>query len=158
MPLQPSTATSRDDAASLNSASSSRKGIERERDISLNGSESSSTRNRRPSSVFEHVGGMWDRFGKRLQSRGEPDRRRLSSSMLGLNGSAVDVVDSGSSVDDHVSAALLLLSEDHGGGNEKKRKDLGQTSLGWFFSGSKARAESSSLPRQATHRKLVVDR
>lgn len=116
MPLQPSTATSRDDAASLNSASSSRKGIERERDISLNGSESSSTRNRRPSSVFEHVGGMWDRFGKRLQSRGEPDRRRLSSSMLGLNGSAVDVVDSGSSVDDHVSAALLLLIEDHGGG------------------------------------------
>lgn len=41
---------------------------------------------------------------------------------------------------------------------QKKRKDSGQTSLGGFFSGSKARAESSSLPRQATHRKLVVDR
>lgn len=105
MPLQPPTTKSRDDAASLYSSAnnSSRKGIERERDISLNGSESSSSRNRRPSSVFEHVGGMWDRFGRRLQSRGEADRRRLSSSMPGLNESAVDVVESGSCVDDHVS-------------------------------------------------------
>jgi hypothetical protein len=66
-------------------------------------SSDTSSRNRRPSSVFEHVGGMLDRFGRRLQSRGEADRRRMSNSVIGLNESAVDVGESGSSLDDHVS-------------------------------------------------------
>jgi hypothetical protein len=72
--------------------------------MSQSSSDTSTTRNRRPSSVFDHVGGMLDRFGRRLQSRGEADRRRMSNSVNGLNESAVDIGESGSSVDDHVSS------------------------------------------------------
>ncbi|UZJ55493.1 hypothetical protein CBS101457_004813 [Exobasidium rhododendri] len=90
---QQSTATSaREDAATSfysPTPAFARKAIERDRDISANGADLLS-RNRRSSSVFDQFGGMLDRFGRRLHSRGESkeERRVLSSSML--NGSAVD--------------------------------------------------------------------
>lgn len=110
-----STSTARDEIASFYASAIGRKGaIDRERDISQTSSETSTARNRRPNSVFDHVGGMLDRFGRRLQSRGEADRRRMSSSVNGINESALDVGESGSSVDDHVSSYVSRQRREKG--------------------------------------------
>lgn len=106
-----SATTSRDDTATFHSPLM-RKGIDRERDNSLSGSESLPKKERRPSSVFEHVGGMLDRFGRRLHSRGDSrdDRHRLSNATAGLSGSAIDVGEGGGSVDEHVSEDGLVVA------------------------------------------------
>lgn len=59
-------------------------------------------RNRRPSSVFDHVGGMIDKFGRKLQSRTETrdDRRRSSNS---ASNAALDVTADEAGADHHVS-------------------------------------------------------
>lgn len=66
----------------------------RRRDRGLNASEQ---RSRRPSSVLEQVGGIFDRFGKKLghsrnESKDAASKRPVSTaSFAGLNGSALDV-------------------------------------------------------------------
>jgi hypothetical protein len=90
----------RDDATtSFYSSAASKRGIEKSKDSSASGSEAS-TRSRRPSSVFDHVGGMLDRFGRHLHSRGDSkeDRRVLSNSVA--NGSAVETSISDENVSD----------------------------------------------------------
>ncbi|CEH17541.1 ste ste11 protein kinase [Ceraceosorus bombacis] len=64
-------------------------------------------RARRPSSVFEHVGGMWERFGKRVHSRGESrdsssqgHRRGVSAASLTSGGA----MPSGSALDTNEEA------------------------------------------------------
>lgn len=79
----------------------------RRRDRVINASEQ---RSRRPSSVLEQVGGMLDRFSRKLgHSRGESRETNVSKRpMSSVNGSALDVDGVEEMLHEHVSYALIV--------------------------------------------------
>lgn len=88
---------------------------ERRKDGALSDTSSQSTagRSRRSSSVFEQVGGMLDRFGKRLHSRSEiRDPAKKTSSVLSLTGvgSTMGDLNEAVSLDDDVSWVMSKIS------------------------------------------------